>query len=78
MGKCFTKGENKVNTVNNSFAIVKIPVNYELETIKETSREFSYSFEKVFSDLESKYGIICSELSTLTPPPSPPKNKHNF
>jgi hypothetical protein len=49
----------------------------ELSPIEEESQEFSYSFEKVLSDLESEYGIICSELSlskSLTPLPAPYKN----
>jgi len=58
-----------------SFTVEKMRVSEELESIEEESPEFSYSFEKVFSDLESEYGIICSELSvSLTPPPAPYEN----
>jgi hypothetical protein len=69
MGKCFSsQGEITVTTLKAcelpNFTVEKIRVSEELESIEETSEEFSYSFEKVFSDLELEYAIICSELSS--------------
>ena len=80
MGKCMsTQVEIKVLPSSEvlSFTVEKIRVSEELSPIEEESQEFSYSFEKVLSDLESEYGIICSELSlskSLTPLPAPYKN----